>query len=76
MRSIQIGLSGDAVRRYVNEWIVGMEDVTAEMHRVRDRAQVSRSAAEAELPVERPYPLSEELTAKIAATPGIPRVGG
>ncbi|RZT07404.1 uncharacterized protein DUF4291 [Kribbella sp. VKM Ac-2569] len=70
VRSIQIGLSGEAVRRYVNEWIVGLEDVTAEMHRVRDLAQVSRSAAEAELPAERPYPISDELAVKIAASPG------
>lgn len=70
VRSIQIGLSGEAVRRYVNEWIVGLEDVTAEMHRVRDLAQVSRSAAEAELPLERPYPVGDELAARIAATPG------
>lgn len=38
VRSIQIGLSGEAEQRYVNEWIVGLEDVTAEMHRVRDLA--------------------------------------
>ena len=69
VRSIQIGLSGEAVRRYVNDWIVRMEDVTAEMHRVQDLAQVSPDAA-AELPDERPYPVSNELAAKIAATPG------
>jgi hypothetical protein len=70
VRSIQIGLSGGAVRRYVNEWIVRLEDVTAEMHCVRDLARASTSAAEAELPDERPYPLSDELAVKIAATPG------
>ncbi|MER7245692.1 DUF4291 domain-containing protein [Kribbella sp. NPDC000426] len=70
VRSIQIGLSGDAVRRYVNEWIVRLEDVTSEMQRVRDLARVSPSAAEAELPAERPYPVSDELAARIAATPG------
>jgi Domain of unknown function (DUF4291) len=70
VRSIQIGLSGDAVRRYVTEWIVGLEDVTAEMHRVRDLARESTSAAEAEVPVERPYPVSDELAARIAASAG------
>ena len=75
MRSIQIGLSGDAVRRYVNDWIVRLEDVTTEMHRVRDLAQVSTSAAEAELPAERPYPIRDELAAKIAATPGAHLLG-
>jgi hypothetical protein len=71
VRSIQIGLSGDAVRRYVNEWIVRLEDVTAEMRQVRELAQTSTEAAEAELPAERPYPISDELAAKIAATPGV-----
>ncbi|MEV6889402.1 DUF4291 domain-containing protein [Kribbella sp. NPDC051137] len=70
VRSIQIGLSGDAVRRYVDEWIVGMEDVTAEMQQVRDLARTSRDAAQAALPAERPYPISDELAARIAATPG------
>lgn len=70
VRSIQIGLSGDAVRRYVNEWIVRLEDVTAEMQHVRELARASTEAAEAELPAERPYPIADELAAKIAATPG------
>ncbi|MGZ0152779.1 DUF4291 domain-containing protein [Kribbella sp. WER1] len=70
VRSIQIGLSGDAVRRYVHEWIVGIEEVTAEMQHVRDLARTSAAAAEAVLPVERPYPVSDELAARIAATPG------
>ncbi|WP_372446329.1 DUF4291 family protein [Kribbella aluminosa] len=46
MRSIQIGPSGDAVRRYVHEWIVGIEDVTADMQHVRDLARTSTEAAE------------------------------
>jgi hypothetical protein len=70
VRSIQIGLSGEAVRRYVGEWISGLEDVTAEMQRIRDLAQVSPEAAEAELPPERPYPVNDELAAQIAATRG------
>jgi hypothetical protein len=70
VRSIQIGLSGDAVRRYVDDWIVGLEDVTAEIQRVRDLAKVSVEAAEAALPVERPYPISDEVAAHIGATPG------
>ena len=70
VRSIQIGLSGEAVRRYVDEWIVGLEDVTADMQRIRDLARESAGAAEARLPVERPYPISDELAAHIGATPG------
>ncbi len=58
------------MRRYVDDWIVGLEDVTAEMQRVRDLAKVSVEAAEAALPVERPYPISDEVAAHIGATPG------
>lgn len=72
VRSIQIGLSGDAVQRYVGEWITGLEDVTAEMQRIRDLALESPAAAEAELPRERPYPITDELAAQIAATAGAP----
>jgi uncharacterized protein DUF4291 len=32
VRTIQIGLSGEAVRRYVNDWIVNIEDVTSLAH--------------------------------------------
>ncbi|MFF0266905.1 DUF4291 domain-containing protein [Kribbella sp. NPDC004536] len=70
VRSIQIGLSGEAVRRYVDQWIVGLEDVTAEMQNIRDLTRQSPTAAEARLPAERPYPMSDELAAHIAATAG------
>jgi hypothetical protein len=65
-------LSGDAVRRYVGEWITSLEDVTAEMQRIRDLAVESPAAAEAELPRERPYPITDELAAQIATTAGAP----
>lgn len=44
-RSLQMGLSGEAVDRYVDEWIVGITDITAIAH-ARDAAM---------FPVERPY---------------------
>lgn len=34
VRAIQIGLSGDAVRRYVEEWTVCIEDLTPLAHRL------------------------------------------
>lgn len=70
VRSIQVGLSGDAVRRYVGEWITRLEDVTTKMQRIRDLAQESPKAAEAELPRDRAYPVADELAARVAATPG------
>ncbi len=54
-RSIQIGLSGFAVEKYVNEWIVRLTEVT-------DLAeQIRASRDESLLPAERPYPISEEI---------------
>jgi hypothetical protein len=48
-RSLQMGLSGEAVDRYVDEWITEMTDVTALARRIH--------AGEHDLlPVERPYP--------------------
>lgn len=55
-RSIQIGLRGEAVGRYVDDWITAITDVTATMKEigalVADR-QLDR--ARALLPDERPY---------------------
>lgn len=59
VRAIQIGLSGQAVERYVRDWIVRIEDVTP----------VARAAAAAGVPTdlpcmwEKPYPLPSVLAA-------------
>ena len=60
-RSLQLGLGGEAVPRYVDEWTVAIRDVTELAHRV----QSSRDPAL--LPVERAYPLSAELATAVAA---------
>ncbi|WP_441245514.1 DUF4291 domain-containing protein [Kitasatospora sp. McL0602] len=60
-RSLQVGLRGEAVGRYLDEWITGIEDVTE----LADRVRRERDAAL--LPVERPYPLSAELAGRISA---------
>ncbi|WP_199736613.1 DUF4291 domain-containing protein [Micromonospora sp. HM5-17] len=67
-RSIQVGLRGEAVARYVDEWIVTITDVTATayaIHAALERGD--REAAAALLPPERPYPLSAELAAAVGA---------
>ncbi|MEV4443598.1 DUF4291 domain-containing protein [Streptomyces sp. NPDC049577] len=65
-RSLQLGLSGEAARRYADEWIVRVTDVTPlarETHaRVRKGAW---DAAAALLPEERPYPAGDELLAHL-----------
>jgi hypothetical protein len=69
IRSLQIGLSSEAVQHYVNEWITAIDDVTSAMHHIHQRAQTSPSEARSEIPEERPYPLDPALAARIAASP-------
>jgi hypothetical protein len=70
-RSLQVGLAGEAVARYVDEWIVGITDVTALAHRIRGLVRSGDlAAAAAALPPERPYPLPATVAAAIGATIG------
>ncbi|MET8635315.1 MULTISPECIES: DUF4291 domain-containing protein [unclassified Streptomyces] len=65
-RSLQLGLSGEAVRRYADEWTVSINDVTPlarEIHALvssGDPASATRL-----LPKERPYPAEDELMARL-----------
>ncbi|MDX3110244.1 DUF4291 domain-containing protein [Nonomuraea angiospora] len=59
-QSIQVGLSGEAVRRYVNEWTLAITDITDRVREVR-AAVVARADVSGLLPVERPYPLPDEI---------------
>jgi len=55
-RSIQIGLKGEAVRRYVSDWIVAIEDITATAHEMYDLIQAGdKDGARALCPEERLY---------------------
>jgi Domain of unknown function (DUF4291) len=59
-RAIQIGLSGEAVRRYVQVWITGITegitDVTALAHDIgADVKAGALDIARSKLPIERPY---------------------
>lgn len=68
-RAIQVGLSGEAVRRYVEEWILNIADVTTlarDTHRLVTAGD--RAAAVSRLPVERPYAFPDKLKATIGAT--------
>ncbi|MFD7987345.1 DUF4291 domain-containing protein [Kitasatospora indigofera] len=60
-RALQVGLRGEAVRRYADEWLVSVSDVTALAGEVRRGG--GRGA-----PVELPYPLPEPVAAAIGAT--------
>ncbi|KJK55345.1 DUF4291 domain-containing protein [Saccharothrix sp. ST-888] len=68
-RAIQIGLSGEAVDRYVDEWILGLTDVTDLAHEAHALVRAGQpAAADAKIPVETPYHLPGGLAARIAAT--------
>jgi hypothetical protein len=55
-RTIQIGLSGEAVRRYVENWLAAITDVTEFAHDIcRDVIAGALDAARSKLPIERPY---------------------
>ncbi|MCZ1001762.1 DUF4291 domain-containing protein [Streptomyces mirabilis] len=65
-RSLQLGLSGEAVKRYADEWTVAISDVTPlarEIHELVRRSELD--AAAALLPKERPYPAGDELLATL-----------
>ncbi|RZT77947.1 uncharacterized protein DUF4291 [Micromonospora violae] len=71
-RSLQVGLSGEAVDRYVDDWLVAITDITPTVRRVRDLLRAGdQTAAAAHLPVERGYPLPAQITAGINASPDI-----
>lgn len=61
-RSIQVGLSGEAVGRYVDEWIVSIVDVTDVMRKIDGYLTVGNvDAANGCLPEETAYLLLEDL---------------
>ncbi|MGH9116600.1 MAG: DUF4291 domain-containing protein [Acidimicrobiales bacterium] len=68
-RAIQVGLSGAAVNRYVDEWIVGIDDITSRVRHIGGLVERGdlRSATE-ELPIEMPYPLAPDVAAVIGAS--------
>ena len=56
-RSLQLGLSGEAVERYADEWIVSIKEVTPLAHEIHALVRAGDLASAAELlPRERPYP--------------------
>ena len=65
-RSIQIGLSGQAVQRYCENWILEITDVSETARTVhRTLRDEGEAAAAALLPAERPYLVSAPIAARI-----------
>ena len=68
-RSLQIGLSAEAITAYVDRWIVRIDDVTA-LSRELEALIAAREyeRAEALRPAEHRYPLPSPLAARIGCT--------
>ncbi|WP_440070182.1 DUF4291 domain-containing protein [Streptosporangium sp. OZ121] len=65
-RSLQLGLSGEAVHRYADEWTVAITDVTPLVREIRALLREGEPEAAARLlPEERPYPAGDELLAHL-----------
>ncbi|GAA3900406.1 DUF4291 domain-containing protein [Streptomyces gulbargensis] len=61
-RSLQLGLAGEASRRYADEWTVSVTDVTALAHGVHAHVRAGDvEAARRLLPREEPYPVADGL---------------
>ncbi|MGV9265248.1 DUF4291 domain-containing protein [Kitasatospora sp. NPDC003701] len=63
-RAIQVGLRGEAARRYADEWITRITDVTPLADAVRRGGDVSL------LPVESAYPVDGSAAARLGAAAG------
>ena len=70
---VQIGLTGEAAARYAREWITSISDVTPLAERVHRHVTADDlSAARAEMPAERVYPLPASIGSRIGASPTLP----
>jgi hypothetical protein len=73
-RSLQVGLSGEAVDRYVQEWTVAIEDITPTVETIHRRLSAGdEQAASGLLPTERPYPLPTGVATLIGGS--VERIG-
>lgn len=68
-RSLQVGIGGAAVAAYVDEWVVGLDDITDQV--VTWRAELADGVGPA-LPDEAPYPLPAPVAARIGADAVVP----
>jgi hypothetical protein len=68
-RAIQVGLSGEAIHRYVDDWVTSITDVTDTAVHIHQHVTArDLDAAQAALPAERHYPLPGDLRATVGAS--------
>ena len=53
-RAIQLGIKGETVKKYVNEWIVNITDITEEVIEMREKIE-NGSFLDSDLPIEEKY---------------------
>ncbi|WP_433005932.1 DUF4291 domain-containing protein [Kribbella sp. CA-294648] len=80
IRSIQIGLSAEAVPLYVNDWITSLEDITEEMHAIHTLTRTSPADAAVQTPrrtslpaLSWPSQTNSRNPVRLAAAPKQPR---
>ncbi|MFJ4365755.1 DUF4291 domain-containing protein [Streptomyces chartreusis] len=65
-RSLQLGLSGEAARRYADEWTISIRDVTPIAHEIHALVNSGdMNSAARLLPQEHPYPVEDDLLAPL-----------
>ena len=70
-RSIQIGLSGLAVEKYIKEWITDIEDITTSCQHIHQLITNDKlEEANPLLPAEKFYPIPDQIAQNIDATSG------
>jgi hypothetical protein len=68
-RSIQVGLTGTAVEKYIKDWIISIEDITPACKEIYKKVQTGDiKAAKSLLPDEKVYPLPEQIRTRISAS--------
>jgi hypothetical protein len=68
-KTVSLGLRGDAVHKYVDEWIVGIRDITEECARIKRMVdEGDEEGAYAALPWEEAYELDRGLSERLGVS--------
>lgn len=67
-RAIQIGIRGWVVQKYVNEWIISLEEVTDLAHEIQSTIQSRKPLPT--VPEEHVYPVSDDLNRSLGISEG------
>lgn len=68
-RSIQIGLTGIAVEKYISEWIIKIEDITDHCKFIHKLIEEKKNdLAKTLLPIEKQYSIPTDIAFKIGST--------